>query len=108
MPRRTKPTPGMFTVTGIPGDALYPRRRAVTWRDGTLSGDAVLIAVATERATALHGHPVGPHEGLVTTHSHLASPLSALFILCDLFIPGTVDLSGDVPQRPPIPNGAIG
>lgn len=108
MARRTKPPPGTFTVTGIPGDALYPRRRAVTWRDGTLRGDAALIAVATEQATALHGHPVGPHEGPVTTREHLASPLSALMILADLFIPGTVELSGDVPQRPPIPKGAIG
>jgi hypothetical protein len=51
---------------------------------------------------------VGPHEGPTAGHNHLSAPISALITLGDLFVPGIQSYSGDVPERSPIPKGAIG
>lgn len=107
-PRRPKPTPGVFHVSGVPIQFLYPRRVSVTWNRGELSGDRAIISVAQERARALEGHQVGPHEGPYTGTNHLQSPISAGIIIAGLFVPSTVQITGDVPQRPPIPKNAIG
>jgi hypothetical protein len=75
---------------------------------GQLSGDPELVAAAIDRASALEGERIGPIEGPYSRTNHLASPISACTILADLFVPGTVTLTGDVPERPPIPPNAIG
>jgi hypothetical protein len=99
---RSTPAPitrGTFTVSGVPIDALYPRRRSVTWNHGTISGDPVMVAAARDRATAFDGHHVGPVEGPVTDRDHLSSDISAVMILAALFVAGTVEVTGDVPAR---------
>lgn len=109
--QRRKPTPGKFWIQGYPagdGDNLYPVRRMLTWQGGALSGDAAMIAAAHERARALEGHSVGPYGGPYTVRDHLADPLSALFLLLDLFLPYGREAGGDVPVRAELPKGAIG
>jgi hypothetical protein len=105
--RRTRApiTPGAFHVSGIPWDSLYPVRRELRWERGQVSGDPQLVVAARERTAALEGQTLRPPEGPVTQHDHLSHPKSALIVLSDLFIPGTVDYA---PQRPAIPGGAVG
>jgi hypothetical protein len=101
-------TPGVFWVSGVPRHALHTEPRALCWDNGSLSGDPALVAAAVERAAAQAGEHVGPVEGPYSTTHHLSYPISALINMSDLFIPSTLSLSGDVPERPPIPEGAIG
>ena len=83
-PRRAPGSPGSFGVSGVPLDSLYPRRVAVTWSQGRLSGDPATVAAALNRALALD-------------RASLASAPSALSLLRDCFIPGTAEVSGDIP-----------
>jgi hypothetical protein len=84
-------TRGTFTISGVPVDALYLRRRSVTRSHGALSGDRLLIAAAHNRATALDGQHVGPVEGPIDDRNHLASAIGAVMLIADLFIAGTVE-----------------
>ena len=106
-PSRAPGTPGSFTVSGIPLDSLYPRRRSLTWSQGRLSGDPVLIA-ARDRALALEGQDFGPEEGSYTIQDHLLDLISAATMLWQLVIPGTVEANGDVPSRGSLPPRAVG
>jgi hypothetical protein len=69
-----------------------------------VSGDPVMVAAARDRAAALDGTHVGPVEGPVTNRDHLASAISAVMILAALFVPGTVEVTGDLPSRIPPPD----
>lgn len=100
----------MFTVHSTYGE----RRIQVSWNNGALSGDADAVAFAQELARDLEGQTVGPWEGPYTEHNHLQEPLSALIIISDAvaMLSGDGDsdttVTGDVPERPAIPAGAIG
>ena len=74
------------------------------WTRGTLAGDPVMVAAARDRANALDGQHVGPVEGPVTITDHLASGISAVMILAALFVPCTIEVTGDVPARIPPPD----
>lgn len=96
-----------FTLTGRPLD--HPHVQAsITWDAGRLSGDDDLVAaaLATARNLVELGVDVGPVCGPYTSRDHLASGISAITLLWDLFAESPL-ASGDVPHRPPIPEGAI-
>lgn len=95
----------MFTVIGrLRGGS--DRIVAIQWDEGTLSGDETLVAQIEAIAAASEGRSVGPVEGPRTLAHHLDDPLSALFLIVPYFeSPST---SGNVPQRPAIPEGATG
>lgn len=94
-----------FTVKGRYKN-LDSRPVALTWNDGRLSGDSVVIECIVAHARDLNGQTVGPVEGPYTTSKHLKSGLSALMILTDALENATV--SGDVPTRPDIPADVLG
>ena len=57
-------------------------------------------------AKALEGSPVGTPPGPTTIHSHLKSALSAKFIMYQVFNE-VLNVTGDVPYPPDVPEGAI-
>lgn len=91
-----------FTVTGF----LDGRAVRVDWDNGRLMGDQDGIIAVLAEAEANDGEPVGPHEGPVTFRDHLTSDLSAMILMAQALAPAVV--TGDVPVRPAIPEGAIG
>lgn len=80
--------------------------RMVSWDRGRLDGDPDLVARVEAAAQDLEGSKVGPHEGPYTFDNHLASDLSALIIMAQV-LPGAT-FTGEVPERPAIPEGAVG
>lgn len=82
-------------------------RVTVTWTDGVLSGDANAVAMIERLAKALEGTIQGMWGGPYTTKDHLASPYSALPLMRQVFIAGTVKQTGKLPLLPPVPEGAI-
>src|SRR5215213_9245420 len=76
-PRRPTVTPGVFSVSGyFPIGAMHPRRLAVMWNRGQLSGSPELIAAAIDRASAMR--------------QPLSDPATALALIAALFVPGTI------------------
>jgi len=98
----------MFRVSGMLRGSVRGAYRMVTWDNGRVIGDADAVEMVVADARLREGEAVGPIEGPTTGRRHLRSPLSALIIMSSLFDPDTLVLSGDVPERPPIPEGAIG
>ena len=96
----------MFTIHGIP-----KRRRKVTagitWDNGRLSGDSLLVEEAKDTARFLEGRAVGFPGGPVSTSSHLSDVWAAAFILSQLFKPDSITVTGSIPDWPAIPPGAI-
>jgi hypothetical protein len=99
----------MFVVTG-PLNITSQPIVVVAWDYGVLAGHALAIAEALDRAAALDGESVGTYEGPYTSTAsgHLTEPTSALFVITSVFVPDQYVIAGDVPERPPIPPGAIG
>jgi hypothetical protein len=98
----------MFSICGsLRDDRLW--RYSLTWDGGELSGDDLPIAWVLARADELDGVLVGPVEGPYTSTrcQHLQEPTSALYVITGVFTKGA-ELSGDIPMRPAIPEGAIG
>lgn len=96
----------MFTVTGrLPGSRTT---RAVTWDEGELRGDPILVELLRLEAETSDGYPIGPNEGPYTMRDHLRSDSSTLALLHTILAPGTVSFAGKRPERPEIPDGAIG
>lgn len=87
----------MFTLAEVPKIG----------QKGKLSGDRLLIEQATDDARALESRPVGFPEGPQTNQNHLASPLSAAWIMGELFEPAAIRVSGKRTRWPGIPPGAI-
>lgn len=81
-------------------------RRAVSWEDGKLSGDAVVVALVEGEAAAREGSAVAFPTMDATTHNHLASPLSFMLLAMDVLGPDAVS-TGDVPKLPAVPDGAV-
>jgi len=91
-----------WTVVGTM--AKHGRVR-ITWQDGKLSGDAVIVSVVQMLAQDLEGELVGPECGPYTKTKHLSNSLSAA-ILVGRFLEDCV-IEGDVPEPPELPEGAI-
>lgn len=89
-----------FTMTERGG------RRAVTWEDGSLSGDAVVVALVEGEAAAREGSAVSFPTMDATFHNHLTSPLSFMLLAMDVLGPDAI-ATGDVPQFPAVPDGAV-
>lgn len=92
----------MYTVRG-----MWRRQpHSVTWDNGRLSGhDGLVVAIESEAAT-LEGFAVGPTAGPLTFTDHLQDPVSALVVMRTVF-DSIREVSGDVPDLPPTPRGAI-
>lgn len=96
-----------FTVSGTQRDS--GERLSVTWSDGMLDSDEPgLVLLIIGRAATLEGKTVGPPEGPYTKERHLQNPLSALILMCEQFDTEDIRITGDMPRRPDIPDGAIG
>lgn len=72
---------------------------SVTWEDGQLSGDQQAILLLQSQAAVWEGREVGPDEGPYTLTDHLQSPISTGWLLNMLFQPGSIQISGDEPER---------
>lgn len=100
----------MFTISGIPSYPGAPlERQQLTWiPGGAIAGPPDLLDAARVLETAMEGKIVGPPDGPITSSNHLRSGVSAVFLLRELFLPDTIEFSGDVPRRRALPKGAIG
>lgn len=78
----------------------------VAWDKGVITGDQPAVEAVQAQAQALEGSQVGPHEGPYTYENHLASDLSAFIIMNQVVLAAT--FTGDLPERPAIPEGAVG
>lgn len=82
----------------------------VTWENGELSGSAeALLTLIRLEAEVLEGSLVGLiPTGPFTTTDHLKDPLSA-FCLIQGMVPREdfLGASGDIPEPPELPEGAI-
>lgn len=96
----------MFTIRGIPRH----RRKVVagiTWDNGRLTGDSLLVQEAKDNARFLEGKKVGFPGGPINLTDHLKNPHAAAWILSELFRPGTIQVSGELEPWPELPEGAI-
>jgi hypothetical protein len=88
----------------------WDARQEVTWEDEELSGtDEDLIYLIKMQAEVMEGQPVGLiHTGPFTTTDHLSDSLSA-FCLIQSMVPSEnfLGASGDIPEPPELPEGAI-
>lgn len=87
------------------------RNLDLTWDEGKLSGNPRLVALVRNQAKRWEDMPVGPVGGPYTRgrRAHLASGLSTVHLLREICDPGTVPeiISGDAPEPPETPPGAI-
>lgn len=88
-----------YTVQGTFRD----RPIELTWENGTLSGDEIVCRLLEIESRLMD--TTGPSGGPYTTEDHLSNPLSALFIIEVLV--NIVEVSGEVPTIPDVPDGAI-
>ncbi len=96
----------MFTIRGIPKH----RRKVtagITWDNGRLSGDSLLVEEAKDNARLLEGRAIGFPGGPISQTEHLKNPHGAAFILGELFRPGSIMVTGDLPEWPEVPESAI-
>lgn len=70
-----------------------------------LTGDAVVISLIESEARVLAGRLNGP-VGMTFDGDYLQDPLAALFVMLEVFDEIT-ETSGDVPEAPAVPDGAI-
>lgn len=80
---------------------------SLTWEDGEFRGDPSAIFVLEARATAYEDEEIliGPPTGPFVTEDYLANPLAALWLVREVF--EVLDATGDVPEPPEIPVGAV-
>lgn len=81
----------------------------VHWSEAIgLHGSAPIVEAVRALARSLDGVDTGPICGpyTTTTAGHLQSGLTVFTMLDTLYHP-ILDTSGDAPERPPIPEGAI-
>lgn len=95
----------MFTLTGIPRN----RRRVVasiTWNNGQLTGEALLVKEAKDLARLFEGRSIGFPSGPKNNSEHLKNPHASAWLLGELFRPGTIQVTGELEPWPEIdPNG---
>jgi hypothetical protein len=88
----------------------WDTRQEITWEDGQLSGtDEDLLAFIRLEAEALEGSPVGLiPTGPFTTTNHLNDSMSAFCLIQSMVPPEDfLEASGDIPEPPELPEGAI-
>ncbi|MHB8125861.1 MAG: hypothetical protein ACYDEJ_09530 [Desulfitobacteriaceae bacterium] len=71
-----------------------------------LTGDAVAVKFVEHKAKLLEGRLIGP-VGMYFDKDYLNDPLAALFVMLEVF-DEIIETSGDVPEAPDVPDGAIG
>lgn len=91
----------MFTVKG----KLLNKPYSITYDAGRLTGDRLIVDLVNMEARLKEGQPVGP-VGQYTDSNHLQDPLSALFIIQDVFT-SVDEVTGDIPEADEVPEGAI-
>jgi len=95
-----------YSVTGKIGGhtyiVIYSKLPALKPR---LTGDDVAVKLIEIRAQALQGSILGP-VGMYFDRDYLNDPLAALFVIREVF-DEIVEASGDVPEAPDVPGGAI-
>jgi hypothetical protein len=96
----------MFTIAGVPKIGRKDVR-FVTWDRGRLSGDRLLVELASDNARALEGRAVGFPGGPQSSRNHLANPHAMAWIIGELFEPGTIRVTGKLAKWPKLPPGAI-
>lgn len=95
----------MYTMTGrLPGSRTT---RAITWDDGDLRGDGLLVALVRLESELWEGLPVGPPSGPYTLHDHVGSGLSTVVLIASILDQTTLSIAGSRPERPDVPEGAI-
>jgi hypothetical protein len=85
-------------------------RQEVTWEDGELTGaDVDFIDLIKMQAEVMEGQPVGLiPTGPFTTTDHLSDSLSAFCLIQSMVPPENfLGASGDIPEPPELPEGAI-
>lgn len=92
----------VFWVRGF----LAGREREVRWQNGTLTGDALLVALLPMYERALEGASLGPVGGPYRNRDYLSDPLSAVFLMREVF-DSIAASGGDLPVPPTVPAGAI-
>jgi hypothetical protein len=95
----------MYTVKGKLRGKIY----TVTYKKGLtgkveLSGDSIIVKLIEIRAAS--PRPIGP-VGMYFDKDLLKEPLAALFVILEVF-DEIIEATGDVPEAPEIPEGAVG
>jgi hypothetical protein len=88
----------------------WDARQEVTWEDGELSGpNPDMLDVTRLEADVMEGQAVGPlPTGPFTITNHLNDSLSAFCLIQSIVPPEDVlEASGDIPEPPELPEGAI-
>src|SRR5687768_9368255 len=96
----------MFTLTGVP---RHRRKVAasITWDNGRLSGDTLLVAEARDTARLMEGRTISFPGGPKNHTEHLKDANSSAWILSQLFRPETVQVSGEIPAWPEASQNAV-
>jgi hypothetical protein len=95
-----------YTVTGtIAGKTYSVTYRKLPLLKPKLTGDRVAVDIVTIVAQTTRGL-LGP-VGMTLKPPYLNDPLAALFVMLEVF-DEILETSGDVPEAPSVPNGAIG
>src|SRR5687768_8619910 len=96
----------MFTLTGVP---KHRRRVAasITWDNGRLSGDTLLVQEAKDNAKFYEGKTIGFPGGPKSTTNHLNDPYGAPWLLAELFHRETIQVSGEIPAWPEASQNAV-
>lgn len=92
----------MFKVKGTVDGV----ERQVTYENGRLEGDIIVATLAEGYAEAMDGYPVGIAYQY-TIKDHLSDPLSALVILLQEVYDEGAEVTGDIPEPEPVPDGAV-
>jgi hypothetical protein len=95
-----------FTVSGQLRQGGITAR--VEWSDGKLTGESRAVCAVLTEAARREGQFVGVPDGPYTRHHHLNDSFSALLLIVGIFEPDSRMLSGDIPVRQPVPDGAVG
>jgi len=81
----------------------------VTWDNGHLIGMPTIVNMIRIHSDVLGAQrePIGPVCGPYKEQDYLNDPLAALFLMQDHFFEEIVKVTGDVPEAPRVPDGAI-
>lgn len=90
-----------YTVKALLGTKLY----TVTYEAGQLTGDEFAVDVLQINNQALQGTLIGP-VGMYFDRDYLKNPLAALFLMREVF-DEILELTGEVPEPPDVPDGAV-
>lgn len=91
----------IYTVKGV----LLGTPYTVQWDDGKIRGTEIIKDIIQAEAKAYEGVPIGP-VGQYTEKAHLKNPLSALFLMRNIF-DEILAVTGDVPEADELPEGAV-